>query len=44
MYGETTAETRNFEDIKGLELFVAVILVIMILVLGVYPKIILGFL
>jgi NADH-quinone oxidoreductase subunit M len=44
MYGETTAETRNFEDIKGLELFVAVILVIIILVLGIYPKIILGFL
>jgi NADH-quinone oxidoreductase subunit M len=42
MYGEPSAVTQNFEDLKGLELFVAVILVILILVLGVYPKIILN--
>ncbi len=44
MYGETTAFTKNFEDIKGLELFVAVVLVVLILVLGIYPKIILDIL
>lgn len=44
MYGEVSSVTQNFEDIKGLELFVAVVLVILILVLGVYPKVILGLL
>ncbi len=44
MYGETNSITQSFEDIKGVELFVAVILVILILILGVYPKVILGLL
>jgi NADH-quinone oxidoreductase subunit M len=42
MYGDTTLVTQNFEDIKGLELFVAVVLVALILLLGVYPKVILS--
>lgn len=42
MYGETTAATQNFEDIKGLELFVAIVIVVLIMVLGLYPKIILN--
>lgn len=42
MYGETTSVTENFEDIKGFELFVAVVIIILIVALGVYPKIILN--
>jgi NADH-quinone oxidoreductase subunit M len=44
MYGEVNALTQNFEDIKGLELLVAVILVLLILVIGIYPNVILGLL
>ncbi|NJO68735.1 MAG: NADH-quinone oxidoreductase subunit M, partial [Bacteroidetes bacterium] len=44
MYGEPNALTQSFEDIKGLELFVAIVLVILILILGIYPKIILDIL
>jgi len=40
MYGNTNEITAKFEDIKGVEMVVAVILIVLILTLGIYPKII----
>lgn len=43
MYGQPNEKTSNFEDIKGVELVVAVVLILLILWLGIYPKPILSF-
>lgn len=42
MYGTAGELTQKFEDIRGSELLVAIVLVLLILTVGVYPKIILG--
>jgi NADH-quinone oxidoreductase subunit M len=42
MYGEAGQLTQKFEDLRGTELLVAIVLILMILILGIYPKVILG--